>query len=140
MAAALLVKATVFSSPQPILLPLDEACSLSRGACGAALPDGSEIKLVFAPRPIPANAPFDVEVQVAGSQASPITVEITATDPPMGSSRTPLSRSGMGLYRGQASLPACISGHGQWRAMVEMESEGQVFHIPFRFETGPGGQ
>jgi len=138
LAVMLLLKATMPSSSTALRLPMDETCSLSRSACSTYLPDGTRLEVTIGPLPISITSPFDIELRTNGAQG--LAVNIAATDPPMGSIEVPLSLVQPDLFRGRATLPVCISGHGEWQAEVTVEKSGQLFEIPFRFETGPGGQ
>lgn len=111
----------------------DPECDLQRSPCGAALPGGGRAVLSIAPRPIPLLKPLTLDVQMEGPAANGVAVTFSGVDMDMGQQRTTLAAVGPGRFRGEATLPICVTGRMQWQATVSFDRGGQRIAIPFRF-------
>ena len=127
----------------PLILPKadktiqpEAGCDLQRQACQAVLPGGGRVELGITPRPIPMVKPLQVEVRVEGVTASRVEVDFTGIDMNMGLNRPLLQAMADGRYRGEATLPVCITGAMDWQATVLLETDQERIAIPFRFASG----
>jgi len=135
LAVALLVKTMLFAPPRFTVLPLNEACNLSSGACSVTLPDGGRLEFTLAPQPIPLLKPLSLELRIEGSRARAVEVDFTGVNLPMAFNRADLTPEGEDAYSGQAILPLCANGRMEWRATVLLEDGKRQIYVPFRFET-----
>jgi len=126
----------------PLLLPPSDVaaepgpgCDLHAGSCQASLPGGGTVTFAISPRPIPMVAPLQLEVSVTGKEAGKVEVDFAGVDMNMGLNRPQLEALGGGRYRGQGTLPVCVSGAMDWRATVLVESGRERISIPFRFSS-----
>ena len=122
------IRASVSATVEP-------GCDLHRRACAATLPDGSRIELSITPRPIPMITPLQVEVKTAGLEASKVEVDFAGVDMNMGYNRQTLTAADDGSYRGQATIPVCVTGRMLWVATLLIETDRQKISVPFRFEA-----
>src|SRR5574343_183132 len=127
----------------PILLPKadltvqpDPACNLQQQACAAALPNGGQVVLNMATRPIPLVKPFEIEVATSGFTPVRVEVDFAGIDMNMGLNRPQLTPSGDGRFVGEVTLPVCITGHMGWQVTVLIESGRERIAVPYRFGTG----
>lgn len=126
----------------PLLLPKadvtvqpDAGCDLQRRACSVALPDGGKVELSLTPRPIPMIKPLQVTVGVEGAEATRVEIDFAGVDMNMGLNRPLLQKGEGGLYRGETTLPVCVTGAMDWQVTVLLETARQRVAIPFRFAS-----
>ncbi len=128
----------------PLLMPKADltvapevGCDLNKQRCFAVLPQGGRIGLALSPRPVPMVAPLQVEVSVAemGETVERVEVDFAGVDMNMGLNRPQLLALGSGAFRGEASLPVCVSGKMEWQATVLLETGAQRIAIPYSFVT-----
>ncbi|OHC71654.1 MAG: hypothetical protein A3H93_11975 [Rhodocyclales bacterium RIFCSPLOWO2_02_FULL_63_24] len=143
MIAALIAVAVVGQRFSPLLLPKADVtgiaapgCDLQRQACAATFGEGGRLQLSITPRPIPYLQPLRIEVSVSGVEARKVEVDFAGASMNMGYNRSQLVASPGGAYRGETSLPVCVSGSMTWVATVIVETERQRIAVPFRFDTG----
>ena len=127
----------------PLLLPKadvqvqpDPGCDLQRQACATRLADGGRIELSILPRPIPILTPLKVEVAISGVLARKVEVDFAGETMNMGYNRVALDAAEGGRFRGEASLPVCVSGGMNWVATVLVETDRQRIAVPYRFGIG----
>lgn len=127
----------------PILLPKadvsvfpDPSCDLQRDGCSVALPNGGQVELAMATRPIPMVKPFRVEVKVTGAEPELVEVDFAGIDMNMGLNRPMLQKQADGVYAAEATLPVCITGLMDWQVTVLLEIGSQHIAIPYRFSSG----
>lgn len=127
----------------PMLLPKadltvqpDQACNLQQQACTVTLPNGGQVELNMATRPIPLVKPFKVEVAMRGFTPARVEVDFAGIDMNMGLNRPQLTGLGEGRFVGEATLPVCITGHMDWQATVLIETGSERIAVPYRFATG----
>lgn len=125
----------------PILLPKadltlepDPACDLQKTACAVALPEGGELKLSVGTQPIPLVKPFAVTVEMPG--AGQVEIDFSGVDMDMGYNRPMLQQAAPGVFKGEATLPVCVTGRMTWQATVLAETGKTRIAVPFRFVTG----
>lgn len=130
----------------PMLLPKadltvqpDPSCNLQQQACAVMLPNGGQVELNMATRPIPLVKPFKVEVATRGFTPVRVEVDFAGIDMNMGLNRIALVSGVSGLHSGEATLPVCITGQMDWQATVLVETGGQRIAVPFRFASVPHG-
>lgn len=120
-------------------------CDLNQGACREALPDGGEVVIDITPHPIPTVAPLALSVRLTDRAADQVSLDFAGVTMQMGYNRTELREvSAPGgtddrrtrEYRGQGSLPVCITGTMDWEATVLLTQGGKTLAVPFRFQTG----
>lgn len=127
---------TLFLVPRgPIVLALDESCSIGSKICAMPLPDGGRIELELGPRPVRLLSPLKLEIRVSGSNARPLEVDFTGVNTPMAFNRAYLLPNEPGVYGAQTGLPVCATGRMVWQATVLLESGAHQILAPFRFET-----
>ena len=143
MIAALIALGVAGQYFSPLLLPkLDvtatpqAGCDLQRQACAANLPEGGQVTLSIAPRPIPFLQPLHIEVTATGIDVRRMDVDFAGASMNMGYNRIQLAARGSGRYGGEGSLPVCVSGSMTWVATVVIETDRQRIAVPFRFEVG----
>jgi len=127
----------------PMLLPKadltvqpDPACNLQQQACAVTLPNGGQIELNMATRPIPLVKPFQVEVATRGFTPARVEVDFAGIDMNMGLNRPQLAAGSDGRFVGEVTLPVCITGHMDWQATVLIETGSERIAVPYRFGTG----
>lgn len=128
----------------PMLLPKadlsvqpDPACDLHKETCAVSLPGGGSVQLSITPRPIPMVSPLQLEVALAGREASKVEIDFAGVDMNMGVNRPELAAQGGGRFTGLGSLPVCVSGAMDWRATVLIETGRERIAVPFRFASKP---
>lgn len=124
----LLPKADLTVSPDP-------ACDLQAQACAVSLPSGGTATLDFATRPVPLVTPFDVLVDVQGTESVRVAVDFSGIEMNMGLIRPELAPKGNGRFAAATSLPICVTGAMDWQVTVLVETARQRIAIPFRLRT-----
>ncbi len=117
--------------------PLFEAsapphCGLERGPCQALFASGAAIRLAITPRPLTANRPLRLSVDVTGLEAAALAVEFSGIDMNMGLVRADLQQTGDGRFSGEALLPVCVRSRMAWRALVLAQGPGGEHRAAFR--------
>lgn len=115
--------------------PLDPACDLHAGPCTSTIPGGGRITLSLSPRPVPLLRPLSVTVRLEGLDARAVEADFTGVSMNMGYNRHPLRAEGGGEYRGEATLPVCITGRMEWQASIIATTGKARIVAPFRFVT-----
>lgn len=128
----------------PLLLPAadvtavpETGCDLHRRPCVAEVPGGGRVELSVAPRPIPMVTPLQIEVKLAGIEASKVEVDFAGVDMNMGYNRPALAAAGPGRFAGEAMLPVCVTGKMAWQATAIIEAGRRRIAAPFRFNSEP---
>lgn len=114
-AAVLAVQALQESVP-----PATAGCNPQESPC-TVRGDGWTVTLRLPPVVRPLER-FPVQVRLAGAAAAAggVAVRFDMAGMDMGVNRFGLSRQADGSWQGQAMLPACASGSGDWRVTVEV--------------------
>lgn len=123
----------------PVSIPLtaDASCDLNREPCRAMLPEGGRLTVQAGTHPIPMLKAFPVEVVVEGAQADKVEMDFTGVEMNMGLNRVALQpQGGASEFRGQATLPVCITGAMAWQATVLVSIGRREYSLPLRFESG----
>lgn len=119
-----------------VALPLITDCGLDRQVCTAALPGGGRLEVGLAPRPISTITPIQISVSIDGLSVEDVKVDFQGVDMNMGQFQVPLPAEGKGHFRGETTLPVCMTGRMVWQATVVIESGRKNISVPFRFESG----
>lgn len=146
--AVLLISRSVLRAlPETINLPLVEGCSLQLEACAASLPVGG--RMVFEISPKHPGATDPLHLSIGFEEIEPRTVSIGFEDVAMdmgnlGFLKYPLSRQetndGSIIFAGKGGVFACSAGLMEWFVWVDLDIDGVVYKLPFRFATtGTGG-
>ena len=120
---------------QPTTLPT-ASCQLETAPCRYGLPGGGSVTLNLLPRPLQAVVPMSVDIQLEGVEGISAGVDFAGVDMNMGFNLVPLGKHDSTHFAGQASLPICISGKMRWIATLQLETNKQLWHIPFEFVVG----
>lgn len=127
----------------PLLLPQadlslapDPACDLQKAACRFALPGGGQLTVDVAQRPIPLVRAFALEVKVSDRRVERVEVDFAGVDMSMGLNRPQLQAGPDGVFRGEATLPVCVTGRMSWQATVLLGAADARIAVPLRFTTG----
>ncbi|HEY0634524.1 MAG TPA: hypothetical protein VGE00_03995 [Gammaproteobacteria bacterium] len=81
--------------------------------------------------------PFHLQLQITGSQQARIqevVVEFFMEGMEMGVNRYRLLRDGAG-WQGEITLPVCVAGRSDWRAVVEARTTDSVYRAVYRFHS-----
>ena len=120
-------------------LPMSN-CDLNRNDCSVALPAGGQLRFRITPRPIPSLKTLDLDVQLTGTPAQKVEVDLAGADMEMGYNRPLLQEVAPGHYTGTGSLQICITGPMRWQATVLVDTGRQHVAVPFRFLSGAASQ
>ncbi len=125
----------------PILLPKadltiepDPACDVQKTPCSVAVPELGVLKFSVGTQPIPLVKPFPVMVDMPG--AAKVEIDFSGVDMDMGYNRPLLQEAADGVFKGEATLPVCVTGRMTWQATVLVETGRTRIAVPFRFVTG----
>ncbi len=129
----------------PLLLPkadvsavTEPGCNLHQHACTAKLLGGGRIELSLMPRPIPLIQPVKIEVKTTGideKEVRKVVVDFAGVSMNMGFNRPELVTAGSGVFRGETTLPVCITGNMAWQATVLIETGHERIAAAFRFNS-----
>ncbi len=126
----------------PLLLPKAdltltpvEGCDLNRESCHADVPGGGRIELTLAPNPIPVVRPLQVTATFSALTPSKVELDFQGVVMEMGYNRVTLVAEGNGTYKGEATIPVCVTGRMLWRATLAVESDNKRIYVPFLFEA-----
>jgi hypothetical protein len=124
-----------------ILLPKSDVvinppdCDLNRQACPATLPDGRTLELSLLPRPVPTIQTLAVTVTLPGNRPHKLEADFEGVDMSMGLNRITLQESAPGVFRGETSLPVCITTTMDWRVSILAETTSQRISVVFPLRT-----
>lgn len=116
-------------------LPLSLCNPGQKPSCRVLLAESATMEFSLSPRPIPVLKPLQIEVRLDGIEARRIEVDFAGTEMKMGYNRPRLEKGADGIFRGNASLPVCITGRMNWQATVLVETSKEHLAVPFQFET-----
>lgn len=126
----------------PLLLPKADLtltpvadCDLNRETCHADIPGGGRIELALAPHPIPVVRPLQVTATFSTLTPTKVEVDFQGVVMEMGFNRITLAPDGNGRYKGEATIPVCVTGRMLWRATLTIESDNKRISVPFQFEA-----
>lgn len=114
---------------------LDSDCDLRAGPCRSELPGGGSVSFAIKTPGIPLVKPLDLEVRLAGVEASKVEVDFVGIDMNMGFNRPRLTEKGDGVFAGTGMLPVCVRLAMEWEARVLITSPRGLLAAPFRFIT-----
>lgn len=126
-----------WQQPPPVVkgeVPQD--CDLHRGPCEASFPNGGRLRLSVTPRPIPAIATLEVEVQLQNLAAETVQISLGNPNMNMGYNRHALEAQGDSRFVGRAVLPACTRSRMSWRLTVTAQTRRGPLDAHFDFEAG----
>lgn len=111
-----------------------DGCDASIQACLLAY-EGVELQLELA-KDIRTLQPFQLQLHVAGIQQAveSVNVEFFMEGMDMGVNRYRLLPDGKG-WRGEITLPVCVAGRSDWRAVVEVSTNEHRYRGTFRFHS-----
>lgn len=117
-------------------LPPDPRCNLSMASCRVNMEGIGEVTVAFAAQPVPLLKPFVVTVTPPASvRLRQVSMDFTGAEMNMGLNRVVLPAQG-GAYRGEATLPLCVTGRMLWRATLTLDTGTETVSMPFLFYTG----
>lgn len=111
-----------------------QGCDASEQSC-RLVHDGVELQLTL-DKEIRPLQPFHLQLQVAGigPAIEAVTVEFFMEGMDMGINRYRLLSNGRD-WQGEITLPVCVAGRSDWRAVVEVESQSNRYRGVFRFHS-----
>jgi hypothetical protein len=65
-----------------------------------------------------------------------VEIDFAGVDMDMGYNRPLLQEATDGVFKGEATLPVCVTGRMTWQATVLVEIGRTRIAVPFRFVTG----
>ncbi|HEY0722335.1 MAG TPA: hypothetical protein VGE50_13915 [Gammaproteobacteria bacterium] len=81
--------------------------------------------------------PFHLQLQITGNlqpRIQEVMVEFFMEGMDMGVNRYRLLRDGVS-WQGEITLPVCVAGRSDWRAVVEMHTPDGVYRAVYRFHS-----
>lgn len=118
-----------------VIAPLDPNCDLQQGPCKAYFPNGDQLTLSIAPRPIVGLKQLALQVQLEGIEADGVEVDFRGLGMNMGYNRPRLKPESEGRFSGTGILSVCVEEHMNWEATVLAHTAEGIMAAPFRFET-----
>lgn len=111
-----------------------DGCDASVQACLLAY-EGVELQLELT-KDIRTLQPFQLQIHVAGIQQAieSVNVEFFMEGMDMGVNRYRLLPDGKG-WRGEITLPICVAGSSDWRAVVDVSTKERSYRGTFRFHS-----
>jgi hypothetical protein len=111
-----------------------DSCDASVQPCLLAH-EGAELQLELA-KDIRTLQPFQLQLHVAGLQQAieTVNVEFFMEGMEMGVNRYRLLPDEKG-WRGEITLPVCVAGRSDWRAVVEVSTKESRYRGTFRFHS-----
>lgn len=108
-------------------------CDLNAGPCGAVLRSGGTVEIGIAPVPVVGLQPLVLDIAFSEQNPEWLEIELVGVEMFMGHHRARLERVGPGAYRGEVTLPACVSDRMTWAATVLPEGRAERAGFQFRF-------
>ena len=121
--------------PEIIVLEPDPACDLRAGPCELRAPDGERIRFGIQPRDIPVAKTLKLSVELDGTPADDVDVDINGVDMDMGLRPYPLKSRDGKHFTGPGGLNYCSRGIMEWEARVRVDQGNRRIIAPFRFIT-----
>jgi hypothetical protein len=129
-----------------IQLPLVTHCGLHKQACSTTLPGGETITIEISPKNPSPNDVLDLTARFLQSKPQKITLRFKAVEMYMGYTEYmtyPLKEANKETktvndsfeFRGQGGVAVCITGLMEWHVIANVKMDGQVYEIPFLFDT-----
>ncbi len=118
-----------------IVLKPDPACDLRAGPCVLRTPDGESIRFGIEPRDLPVGKTLKLSVELDGTAADRVDVDINGVDMNMGLRPYPLQSSDGRHFSGPGGLNYCSRGIMEWEARVRVDRGNRRIIAPFRFIT-----
>ncbi len=112
-----------------------EECDLNAGPCGAVLRSGGTVEIGIAPVPVVGLQPLVLDLAFSAQDPDWIEIDLVGVEMFMGHHRPRLERVGPGVYRGEVTLPACVSDRMTWAATVLPEGRAERAGFQFRFTS-----
>jgi len=111
-----------------------QECDASEQSC-LLVHDGAELQLTL-DKEIRPLQPFHLQLLVKGIQPpiEAVSVEFFMEGMDMGINRYRLLGHGSD-WQGEVTLPVCVSGRSDWRAVVEVDSQSNRYRGVFRFHS-----
>ncbi len=113
----------------------DPSCDLQQKNCSLLTPDGAQISLLIANRPIPMVKPFQIKVQVSNMDVQEVAVDFKGIGMDMGPNNITLEQLTPGEFSGTGILPVCVRNHMEWRADVYIKTAKGIVVAPFLFAS-----
>ena len=105
---------------QPAPSPKGSLCDLGHGVCSAG-PPTQQIVLSIEPRPIRPMQPLQVKLRIP-VEAQHVTLRFDGLDMDMGPNQIRLQNTGPNEWSGTATIPLCITGDMNWKAVLNIHS------------------
>lgn len=146
VAASLLTYLFVLRAPGDISLPLVENCMLQIEPCSSKFPTGGKMTFAISPkRPEPTDA-LNFSVGFEDIEPQAVQVRFKGENMDMGYmeylrySLARIDSDGNTIsFAGKGGVFACSTGLMSWLVLVDVEIDGTVYEVPFKFETGNDG-
>lgn len=122
-------------SPVTVALVPEAGCDLQHVPCRALLPEGGQIMLSIAPRPIPLVKPVTLDVEISGLDADEVEADISTVDMYTGPNRRKLRAVTDNIFTTETVLGACTRDTMRWRVIVRVRDGRRIYSAPFEFVT-----
>ena len=116
-----------------LVAQVDPGCDLHSGPCAARLDGLGKVTLSLQPRPLQMLTPLQIEVTLDGVEAQTVEIDFQGVEMFMGYNRRELAGDGVGRYRGEGTLPICVSDGMTWQATVLATTREGLLAAPFQF-------
>jgi hypothetical protein len=110
-----------------------QECDLNAGPCSARLRSGGAVEVGIAPVPVVGLQPLVLDIAFSDQDPAWLEVDLVGVEMFMGHHRPRLERVGPGAYRGEVTLPVCVSDRMTWAATVLPEGRLERAEFQFRF-------
>lgn len=109
------------------------ACDLNQQRCSAPTRWG-ELTLELSPRPLPVLKPIAIAARLPGA-AGAISASLEGVEMDMGPNIVALQRGDAGHWRGELSIPICLTGRMKWRLGLKITDGNASQTVSFVFEA-----